>query len=244
MIGVPSKGRAGKSPTLASLADRTDVVIAAIPSEEDAYVEAYPNAVILRTEPNVGTARQDLLDFARHYGTGPFWMIDDDILGVYERYDGRHFRPIEISDALTRMESAITEAADDRLALAAPHFRHRAWSGPDVEFNKNLRNWMYVNPAAPFAYWKHLKEDLDAVLQVLLAGWHTMRFNSIAFTAPLMGSLPGGCADDYAAGRLDAACQHLASKYPGIVSLKLSDTTGQLESPVNWREVARRMATA
>jgi hypothetical protein len=242
MIAVPSRGRSGKSATLEALRGRADVVIVAPVDDVEAYESAYDDFLVVpQTGKGIGGARQDILDFARAHDTGPYWMLDDDITAVFER-DGVRFHKIHIDTALAFMEQQIAYVDAQLLALAGPQFRHRAWTGDDVERDKHLRNFVRVNPAAPIEYWPWLKEDLDVVLQSLLAGWHTLRFNSIAFESPQMGSTPGGCQPDYAAGLLDEACQRLAGKYPGIVKVKLNMTTGAIESPVDWREVRRRQA--
>lgn len=241
MIGVPSKGRAGKSATLAALRNRSDVVLAVPPEEASAYLDAYAQAVVIHpVAPGIGHARQRLLEFAREQGTGPFWMLDDDITGAFERDEQtRLLRPTSINEIIGSMEWQMAALASEisGLALAGPNFRHRAWSGPEMEWNKHLRNFVWVNPDAPIDYWPHLKEDLDVVLQALTKGWSTLLWNAYAFDSPQMGTSAGGCRDDYDAGKLDVACQALVEKWPGLVDLRLDGKTGRLTNRVNWKAV-------
>jgi len=239
VIGVPSRGRAGKSATLEALRGRDDVIVVCPPEEFGAYAAAYDFEMIMPDNPGIGIARQALLDHARDFNLGPFWMLDDDITGAFVRRDDKLVR-FDLYEALHSMENWLIDNVMDgyhRVALAGPNFRHRAWSGPDVEWDKHLRNVVWVNPDAPINYWPHLKEDLDVVLQSLLAGWHTIRWNSFAFESPHMGSTEGGCKPDYDAGKLDEACRALVEKYPDVVSLKLDMDTGQLTNRVDWRKL-------
>jgi len=251
MIGVPSKGRAGKSVTLAALRDHGDEVWVVCPGDEiDVYRRAYPwiTRIMEQSTPGIGTARQQLLTSARRNATGPFWMLDDDIEGTFERTGDGKLARTTLGALLYHMEVELLEMGTltegvGHIALAGPNFRHRAWVGPDREWDKHLRNFVWVNTEAPIDYWPHLKEDLDVVLQALTSGWHTYRWNVYAFDSPRMGTSQGGCRDDYDSGKLDEACHALVEKWPDVVSLKLDTDTGHLTNRVDWRAL-RRMVPA
>lgn len=243
MIGVPSRGRAGKSATLDSLKHAGEVWVVCPEDEVAAYREAYPwvYRFLPQTTPGIGVARQQLLTAARRSATGPYWMLDDDITAVAIRLVGGPLGNVVLPYFIQTLESVLVPYRNEKIALAGPNFRHRAWTDPyGVHMDKHLRNFIRVNPNAPIDYWPHLKEDLDVVLQSLLAGWHTVLFNQFVFDSPMMGTTKGGCRDDYDAGKLDEACKALVDKWPGVVSLRLDDKNARLTNRVDWREVRRR----
>lgn len=244
MIGVPSKGRAGKSATLAALRGAEDIWVVCPEDEIEDYRVAYPwvTGIWGQTHPGVGMARQQLLTLARLYDTGPFWMLDDDITGAFARRKDGKFDRMDLGAMIFEMmEYFETDTlGQQRVALAGPNFRHRAWSGPGFEKDRHLRNFVWVNPEAPIDYWPHLKEDLDIVLQALTQGWATARTNLYAFDSPQMGTSQGGCRDDYDAGKLEEACRALVEKWPGVVELRIDPKTAQLTNRVNWKAARER----
>lgn len=244
MIVVPSYGRAGSSATLKALDGVENVIVAAVEEEADAYTAAYPLVPVTTVPRGIGPARQAILQLARRSGWGPFWMIDDDILSTSIRLVGGPLGNVPMPYFIETLESVLAPYLNEKIALAGPNFRHRAWVDPyGVHMDKHLRAFVRVNPAAPFDYWPHLKEDLDATLTVLLRGWHTVMFNQFVFDTAQMGANDGGNSAAYERGELDEACKALVEKYPGVVSLRLNEETGQLESPVNWRRL-REMVPA
>jgi hypothetical protein len=248
MIGVPSKGRAGRSQTLAAVLGQGidvpghEVWIVCPAIEINAYRDAYPWVTYIWPQdgPGIGSARQTLLRHAREIGTGPFWMLDDDITSTSVKLVGGPMGKVALPHFLSMLDSVLVPYLNEKIALAGPNFRHRAWTDPyGVHMDVHLRNFIRVNPAAPIDYWPHLKEDLDVVLQALMAGWHTVLFNQFVFDSPQMGTSAGGCRDDYDAGLLDEACRALVEKWPGVVSLRITEEA-QLTNRVDWREVRRR----
>lgn len=242
-VYVPSKGRAGRSTTLSALSSEgfQAVTVCTTPSEESRYRESYASqgwTFIQQGRPGIQGARQAILETARERGEGFIWMLDDDITSVSQRV-GSSYPKMAFKAALATIESdarAIQEKEADRrtIAMVGPQFRHRAWAGPDYEWDVHLRNFILINPWH-VEYWDHVKEDLDVVLQYLAKGFNTLRFNSYAFDSPTMGTLAGGCSEDYAAGALDEATRALVEKWPGVVSMRLNPRTGYVENRVNWK---------
>jgi hypothetical protein len=249
-VYVPSKGRAGRSSTLSALAAEgtTRRVTVVVPSTEEASYQKEYSAlgwqVMTQRARGVQAARQTILDEARALGEEWLWMLDDDTTGVYGRNIEKRFHRISYETAFTFMERVVKiDFHGIPVMMAGPQFRHRAWSGPDTERDVHLRNFILVAPLAGFGYWPHVKEDLDMVLQVLTAGASTLRFNAVAFDSPTMGTLEGGCSEDYAAGALEEASAALVEKWPGIVSLRFNEKQGRVENRVNWR-AARQIGTS
>lgn len=247
-VYIPSKGRSGTASTLASLEDEGSdhVTVVVPPGEVRRYRERYDSpgwAVIRQRGHGIQGARQTILDDARSMGHEWIWMLDDDTRAVYFRHGATRFRRTTYAEAFAFMERAVKiDHHGIPVMMAGPQFRHRAWSGPDTERDVHLRNFILMAPLAGFDYWPHVKEDLDMVLQVLAAGASTLRFNAVAFDSPTMGTLAGGCSEDYAAGALEEASAALVEKWPGVVSLRFNEKEGRVENRVNWK-AARQIGT-
>lgn len=241
-VYVPSKGRSAGSQTLRALTAEAypGVVICSPSDEQSLYRERYGWPVIEQEGTGIGNARQTCLQHARAMGHERFWMLDDDVTGAFVR-SGTRFEKSTIGRIIDLMESAVElSGSRDYVTMFGPNFRHRAWSGPPAEMDAHLRNFVCLRTDVPGDYWPHVKEDLDMVLQIITAGGHTVRFNFVAFDSPRMGTTEGGCWDDYLTGALDAASMALASRWPGLVEVKLDDASGMVTNRVNWRAVRAR----
>lgn len=248
-IYVPSRGRVGRSSTLTSLAEEEhrDVVICTPPAERRAYRGQYAGlgwTVIAQDGEGIGPARQSILSHARLAGLDRFWMIDDDTRGAYIREGATRFKRSSISVIAAEMEAAISameQGGARGIAMFGPQFRHRAWGGDTLEVDVHLRNFVCASTDIEGDYWPLVKEDLDMVLQVITQGRHTVRFNVYAFDSPRMGTVDGGCFDDYAAGALDVATELLPKRWPGLVTIHLNPDTGYVENRVNWKAARSRI---
>lgn len=240
-VYVPSRGRAGGSSTLRTLSEEgvRDVWMMTPPEETRRYEAEYDRPALAQPGKGIGDARQAILTHAREEGLERYWMLDDDITGTFYRRGATRLVRESLVVVLSKMEHAIDGSGVQRVAAFGPEFRHRAWSGPPTVWDVNLRNFVCVNTAAPANYLPILKEDLDFALQVINAGWHTLRFNAFAFDSPRMGTTEGGCFDDYAAGLLDDSSKVLAERWPGIISLGLN-ADGYVESRVDWKALRSR----
>lgn len=243
-VYVPSKGRAGHSATLTALIQEghSDVTVVVPSGERASYTAVHDVRVIQQTSMGIGDARQTALTDARKREVETFWILDDDIRGCYRRRVGAtSFYRCDFRTLMDGIEAWIKEWApvqsEPALKMAGPQFRHRAWAGPGWEWDKHLRNFVLIRTDVEAAYWPWVKEDLDFVLQVLGAGYRTLRFNEWAFDSPAMGSTEGGCFDDYARGALEDASRRLVDRWPGVVSMRLNERTGYIENVVDWKAV-------
>lgn len=234
MIVVPTRGRAGRSATLDVLAGGADVIIATPDDNADAYADAYPNTPIVPVPHGIGKARQVILERARYEGWGRFWMIDDDITGVFRRLEDNLLRACPMREALQAVEREIEPLRANRIAIAGLCWRQRAWSAPRAEFDRHVGAIVLIDPAAPVNYWERHGEDLDLVLQALAAGWSTVRFATYAYTTPSGGTVDGGAKPDYDAGAQEEGVLALAAKWPHVEA-RLSNRTGRLQARVDWK---------
>ena len=255
-VYVPSKGRVETSATLRALESESypDVRVIVPPAEVDTYAARWKAQsggtatsgwhVSAQRGTGIQGARQTILEDARWSGDRNVWMLDDDISAVLRRKalpPGYGFERVTFEQAFDAMVTTVALDGPDlvngyEIALAGPQFRQYAWSGPDVAVDVHLRNFILLDTAAPIEYPEYLKEDLDVVLQAITKGWHTLRFSSYAFTSPTMGTLDGGCSDDYADGLLEDATARIANRWPGIVTVVHDKKLDKFVNRVNWRK--------
>jgi hypothetical protein len=235
MIVVPTRLRAGKSATLKSLKGEDGVIIATPVDQRDAYAEAYPDFAQMEVPHGIGLARQAILERAREDGWGRFWMIDDDIYGTYRRTMHNRMRPVPLQEVVEGVGNLLARAyRRDNIAIAGINWRHRAWNSPMVALDRHVGAMVCIDPAAPINYWDQHGEDLDIVIQAILAGWHTVRLSQWGYSTPSGGTVPGGAKPDYDAGKMEEGVQALAAKYP-FVSAVLNPRSGLLQARVDWK---------
>ncbi len=241
MIIVPTRYRAGKSATLAALQGRDYVLIATPADEVDAYAAAYPNTPVMEVPHGIGIARQVILEHMRLFGA-PFWMLDDDITGAYgttPHPDGtRRLHAVDIAEVVNGIEAVIAANGWERVAVAGPNWRHRAWSAPAIEEDRHVSQFVRIDPNGPANYWPHFAEDIEFCIKSILAGWHTYRINLFGFSSPQNGTLEGGCKPDYDNGAMEAGLSALAAEYP-FVSTGLNNKTGLLKADIDWKMLDR-----
>lgn len=235
-VYVPSKGRAGQSATLTSMSrDGVSASVLVPDAEASSYRAAHPDHnVIGTTMEGIGPTRQEILRQARVDGHPYIWLIDDDITGMFWRWSGK-FHSAPWPDALGWMAKEV--GSWPTVAVAGPNHRQYAWSGPEHVANRGLRDVVLLKTDGPWDYWPFYLEDLDICLQALSAGSHTLRFNTVAYSAPGMGTLPGGCYDGYQAGALEDARRALHDRWeqlaPGLLSMLLHPK-GYIQTKVKW----------
>lgn len=246
-IYVPSKGRAGKSPVIdRMLAEGARLFVVVTYDDFDVYVAQYGAGLdfIIQDRPGIAGARQAILEHARYAGFDWVWMLDDDTtaLHVRDEVERRYGAALaEWGPAMTEMEGwAQFVQGGERLAMAGPAFRQFGWGAESIEPNQHLRNFILLRPDVPADYWPMVKEDLDFTLQLLTSGWQTMRMAHWGFQAPAMGTIVGGCMEDYAAGALIDATYALETRWPGLVrAVVTGDAQFPVESRVAWARLRK-----
>lgn len=230
-VYVPSKGRA----ETASTPRHVDCTLVVEPQDADAYQARFARVLVL-PENNQGLA------YVRNYilslNTAPFWMIDDDVTGFYQRVGTRMVR-VESVTALETAERLLTSVP--HVAQGALEYQQFAWATKrDYALNGYCDVCVYINPAYArnvAAYVASLvpKEDRDFTLQLLSAGYRTMRVQCFAFSAPKNGSNEGGLKPVYDNASIErAAVDALCVKYPGIVTPQIK-SDGRYDAKINWR---------
>ena len=239
-VFIPSKGRPNfKTGTLLRKAGIQYTVFV---EPQDAPYYTGENVVLIEeNDRGVGYARQSILEHARENGISWFWMLDDDITGLFVYSDAvgklvREDPKVVLTDALTEASSM------DGVVVAGLDFRQFAWSHKGKTlFNTQVCACVLLNADEGWfiRYPTHLMEDRAICLDAISAGYRTARFTKWAFSTPAMGQGEGGCQsiEDRGAA-MKAAVENLSKKYgPGVVKPVFKEKLGWWDCRINWKAV-------
>jgi hypothetical protein len=255
-IFIPSRGRAGNTPTT-KLLDEAGLAYSIFvePQEVDTYWHAQysreGNIVPLgQNSLGIGYARWSILQFARDQHLGWFWMLDDDLTGFYE---GKEVAPgvwrarkADTVTLLTQAESLLyTTVEGARYAVAGLNRRELCWTG--ITHDAFMTSGccavnavaIHAKRTQPHNYDPRLPhlEDVDFSLGLQVSGKQVVRFNRLAFTMRPMGQDVGGCAairSDLPACRRYA--QTVADRYAPAVTVH-DDPRGYVDVKIDWKRL-------
>jgi hypothetical protein len=238
-IVVPSKGRAWKSKTITLLQEagvRPTVFIE--PQEVKAYGGAYPDCdffVLPESNQGIGYVRQQILEHARKQGWAAYWMLDDDITGLFRVEGGKCLRT-DSRAVLVEAEAVLRKAGVAQGALEYQQFAWAAKKPLKLIGYCDVAVWIDVEKTRLVNYRRKLdlKEDRDFTLQILACGELTGRSTWHAFSAPKNGSNAGGLQEEYAkVGREAEASQRMVAAWPGICELH-TKPDGRPDVKIHW----------
>lgn len=240
-ILIATKGRAGKSATIAALlADGLMPVLFVEPQEAADYQGAYagvPLVLLAQDNQGIGYVRQAILEHARATGLGWYWMLDDDITAFYQVVRGRNVK-VGARVALRGAQSLFAHLGD--VGQAALEYRQFAWSARSlVVFNSycDVAVCIHTDRTRMIRYRSEvdMKEDRDFTLQVRSMGYRTARVCCYAFAAPKNGSNTGGLYDVYATdGREAQASRRMAELWPGVCR-PIVKPDGRHDVKIDWK---------
>lgn len=240
-IFVPSKGRANASKTIEKLwEDGANYRVVVEPQEHFYYKEAYPAAdfiMLPQQGQGIGYVRQYILDYARREGLSHYWMLDDDISGMFEVKEKKCIRS-SFQSVLAQAEKQFTARKD--IGQGALEYQQFAWSaGFPFKFNSYCDVAVFINVGLTkkinYRSFMDLKEDRDFTLQILHSGLRTMRTCWLAFGAPKNGSNAGGLQDVYKqSGREMEAVKRMVAEWPKYCSPQIKPD-GRYDCKINWK---------
>lgn len=240
-ILIATKGRAGKSATVAALlSDGLPFSLFVEPQDAAAYQEAYPGVSLLILEQDsqgIGYARQAVLEHARETGLPWYWMLDDDITAFYQVVKGRNVK-VGARVALAGAQGLFAEFVD--VAQAGLEYQQFAWAARrPVVFNSycDVAVCIHTERTRMIRYRSEvdMKEDRDFTLQVRSMGYRTARVCCYAFAAPKNGSNAGGLFEAYASdGREANASRVMASLWPGVCR-PIVKPDGRHDVKIDWK---------
>ena len=242
-VFIPSKGR--PYPKTAKLLDDAGVpyTLFVEPQDADAYREKAKSRLIVIDKNDMGVSyvRQQILRHAKKQEISWFWMLDDDITGLYS-YSEEEGKLVK-DDTEKVLKAALSEASGTQgLVIAGLDFRQFAWShkGKSVE-NTHVCACVLINADEGWflKYPDHLMEDKSICLDAVSAGYKTVRYTKWAFATPAMGSGDGGCQTLQDRGfEMKQAVDGLLKKFgPEIIKPVFKEKLGWWDCRINWKAV-------
>lgn len=234
-IYVPSKGRAGAAKLLEKAEGLTVFVE---PQDKDVYDHHYMHKHDIRVLPEddkgLANTRELIKTFAEKSKNRWYWIIDDDITNFYLVKNGKKF-VCDIWRALEEAQKAIMQCPN--VGIAALEYQQFAWANKKgftvnsycdcvVAINVKRAKDCHYNPL-------HFKEDRDFVLQILHAGFGSIRVANACFAAPKVGSNKGGLYSEYQAGKDLEGAKQLKKDWPHFVKIQ-KKTNGRWDAKINW----------
>lgn len=171
-----------------------------------------------------------------------YWMMDDDITGLYVASDGKT-KKTPAQEVLLKAQSLIED--EPRVAQLALEYQQFSWSAKtDKRFNSYCDVCVAINSvrSSGVNYRSELigKEDRDFTLQLLSRGWETMRTAKLSFSAPKNGSNAGGLKETFydLNGREAEASRRMIQAWPGLCS-ENTKPDGRPDVKIYWSKFKR-----
>ena len=218
--------------------------------EYNAWLEGSNIAVHVLPADNKGVsfARNEILRLLasrmRNVASDPgwFWILDDDV-SVFKHTDKGVTKVIPARSALQRPMST-----DEKLCLYALEYGTFSY-GLKKYCVGNVAHNGYCNVCVCIAFARvpssiryrfAVREDLDFALQLLRAGYHTMRLRWVSFDAPSMGSAKGGMYDYYQSQEMIDETNRFLREWPYLTRRKETKTR-KFDVKVLWAELPKLM---
>lgn len=218
-IYIPTKGRCDNQKT-AALLDKAgiDYYLVVEPKEKHLYKG---NLIVLpKNDMGIAYSRNNILSHAKQSGIDWLIMIDDDIsaFGVVEKKRCVTTGAEIINEFISRLEKL-----PSGVVLGTINYTQYAWCA-NKEFDIDSIAEVFVainvkNIPNNISYDQNVfPDDRDFLLQVLVSGRKSIRFNRLWFSCPHIGSNKGGLYDLYSSGKTNEGVKMLLRKWGNIVS--------------------------
>jgi hypothetical protein len=195
------------------------------PQERDAYADKF-GAEVLEVLPfsNLGLggipARNWVWEHAKASGAERHWILDDNIMGIWRRWNARKIR-CEAGVGLRVAEDFTDRFENVGISgLNYYMFSINKLSQPPFYLNVHVYSCILILNSLPVRWRGRYNEDTDLCLQVLSQGWCTILFNAfLAWKMTTMTMKGGNSSELYQGdGRLRMA-RSLERVWPHVVSV-------------------------
>lgn len=235
-IYIPSRGRAENCLT-ARIFEEYNIPYTLVvePQEVRKYEEVFPKEKILVLSDNnrgVWFARNWIKQLSSGVrGEIYHWQIDDNILSFRWRLEEKNEK-VDPAEVFVTVEDFVTGYKN--IAIAGLHHHLYAWAArKDISVNVQCPSCVLLNNSVPLYWRSDCCEDTDYSMQVLTAGWCTVRFNRLIFEKPPHCSVPGGCTEiEYGEDRKRKRSEGLIRNWPGC--FELGEKRGKTTIKPSW----------
>lgn len=197
-IYIPSKGRADISLTAKMLnAAKLPFHFVVEKHEWEEYQHHHPSVVILTLPEDQHDDLAYSRNLAKHHaaslGAKFHWQMDDDIADVEECLNRKSVTK-DTESILTAMENFVDSYTN--VVMAGMDTSVFGRLAPEYRFNQQVGGCFLQRSDLPFDYAPNTMESFDYNLQVLSAGFCTVRFGRYMFRWRPRGSQKGGYTED------------------------------------------------
>jgi hypothetical protein len=240
-IFICSKQRAGNSLILEQLNNsKANCSIFVEPQEFEEYAESYPELGVFNIGQNdrgLPFVRQYMLEYALKIGAYLYWNLDDDVK-LYEVIEGKCVP----ADYTVLYKAQQFFENDNEVAQAGLEYRQFAWSSTKpYSYNSYCDCVVAIKPFLckdlSFDNDVLLKLDRDFTIQVIKAGFKTMKINKYAFSSPENGSNKGGLYDVYKQNIEVSNSKAMEDKWGIDICRHIVKPNGRNDVKINWKNI-------
>jgi hypothetical protein len=241
-IYIQTKGRPD-CPTLKLLPPGSALIVIE-PQDKQPY-DQVPALRLVLPQDNMGLprSRQVVFNHAVTKGHHWYWLMDDDVKKFYRVQNGKTIEcPAE--EALLAAQAMFSDRPF--VAQGALEYSQFAWSNRrgfcldsycDVVVAINTRLAAVAKWDASFP----LKSDRDFTMQLLAAGYSTMRCATHCFATPKNGSNAGGLSHVYRTPDAERAfAARMVLKWGNTICQAVTKPNGRNDVRVHWRRLSPR----
>lgn len=234
-IFIPTKGRCNNQKTYQILCDLgLSPILVCEPQEKD-LLKNFNKIVLPENNKGISYSRNYILEYSRAKNFDYIIQIDDDINCFYKNEDGK-----QIKD--NKAFLVALEIFYKNKCYCGLEYCQYAWCAKTpYTFNRSIEVclMMYL-PSIPnyIRFDENAKEDKDFAIQILLAGYPTLKINWISLSVPSIGTNKGGLHDWYANKKDIQASYYMLDKWgTDLITLKQKKNT--IDAMVNWKNIAK-----
>lgn len=204
-IYIPSLGRYDNMRTVKMLlnAGITNFYVVIERDEVTEYMRHYPGEgtgpFIVLPKSDYGTstvARNFCIEHAKKNGHTKLWMLDDDITRVFMHNKGKKMVTVSVKDCFERIENFVVRCPNVRAVGVRTSASFLKDVKKDLQLNCSLSS-LYLLTVDKFRFRGTMLVDMDYQLQILRAGFQTLRMENFAFSFITPTKIKGGYYDIY-----------------------------------------------
>lgn len=220
-IYIPSKGRASNLKTVKML-EANDITAYYVVCEANEFNEysKYVNWRNLLVLPSSGygtssVARNFCIEHSQRNGFAKHWQLDDDISRIYKHSKGKVLNDYPMH-AFMDVEKFTESRPYIMMAGLNTSSSFLSTVKKDLMYNTSLTSCFLITNS-PFRFRLRMLVDMDYQLQLLAAGYSTLRFLNLAFTFVTPMKQEGGYTKMYQSASIRRKCiQEFLELHPEI----------------------------
>lgn len=246
-IFIPSKKRSTNSPFIGMCNSVQCLEFSVVVEQEDLedYKAVYPMVhyiVLPLSNQGITYVRNFIKQYASNNGLKKYWMIDDDINGLYRR-EGQKM----IKDGIDILRQAEVQFSSlQNAGMCGLEYQQLAWSATKDQVKNSFCDCVVlidVEKTNNITYRPHVegKEDRDFAMRVIEKGFDTYRSTLYAFSAPANGSNKGGLKESfYDLGKEALCAERMVELWGAEVCQQITKPNGRKDVKIHWDRIRNK----